>query len=321
MLLLGVPAIPRPALARPPRKTPPSTSAVPPPPESPEEQLARGRQAYLRSDLDGTVRVVHPLLYPEITLRSDEDVIEAHRLLALAYLFLHRDKDAEDELNSILALKPGFTLDPVTDPLIAIRFLDALKAREEERLRRIERQAAEHARLEEERHRAAEEERLRKTLQPNVIAVRTVEHHHYVLNFVPFGMGQLQNGERRKAIALLATQLALGATSLALWTTLEVRYAGGKTPVPIAEVPQANAIRVTSLVAGGLFWADVLYGIIDAMVHYQAEVVRETVLPPATTPATPPPGAPAAPHASLRLFPVASPAGWSGAGLSIQGVF
>ena len=307
---------------RPPRADAPAPSrpAPPTPPtveEPPEQRLARGRQAYLRDDFEGAIRAIRPLLYPEILLRTDDDVIEAHRLLALAYLFARDEKDAEDEFNAILQLRPGFALDPVVDPPAAIHFLDSLKRREAERLRRIEQREAEEARAAEERRRRDEEERIRRTLEPRVV-VRTVEKHFYLLNFVPFGAGQLQNGERKKAAVLLATQLALGATSLALWSALEIRYAGGSIPVPVDEVPQANAIRVSSIVAGGLFWADVVYGIVDAIVHYKPEVVRDPA-PPQQPPSPAP--SPAPPRASLGAFPLASPNGLAGAGLSIQGVF
>jgi hypothetical protein len=73
--------------------------------------------------------------------------------------------------------------------------------------------------------------------------------------------------------------------------------------VPTAEVPQAQAIQVASLVTGGLFWVDVVWGIIDASVHYQSQVIRSAPVAP--------------PRVSVHL---SMPAG-GGAGLTLQGAF
>ena len=78
--------------------------------ETPEERLARGQQAYLKSDFSAAVGALQPLLYPEILLRSEEDVQSAHRLLALAFLLQHAEPSAEAEFSALLQLNPSFAL-------------------------------------------------------------------------------------------------------------------------------------------------------------------------------------------------------------------
>lgn len=268
--------------------------------EAPEARLARGYQAYLRNDFAATVALVRGLLYPDIELRSYDDVQTAHRLLALAYLFLRDDQAAEHEFTALLQLKPDFALDPIVDPPQAIAFLEKLRARERQRLEALEqRRRAEDERRrqqDEARRHAEEEERIRQ-------ASKLIEKHWFALNFVPFGAGQFQNGQRAKGWAVFGSQLALGATSLALWTALQVEYDRGKRRVPQAEAHRAVAMSLASVTTGAIFWADVLWGIVDALIYYRPQVVR---------PAFPPPAA----RVSVRPYSTSS-----GGGLSLQGSF
>jgi hypothetical protein len=280
------------------------------PDEPPEERLGRARQAYLNNDFASTVAIARDLLYPVVRLRTEDDVEAAHRLLALAH-FLSRDyPSAEREFSTLLALRPDFALDAVIDPPQAITFLEQLRARELSRLEQIERrrrEEAERAAREDERRRREEEdrrvreaeERVRRSLKPVVI-----EKHSRWVCLVPLGAGQFQNGERGKGRALLSTQAVLGGTSLALWLALEARYDFGRTRVPRSEVSSAQALQIVSLVTGGLFWADVAYGVIDALVRFRPEVVR----------GAPPPSPP-----RVELVPQVLPQG--GAGLWLRGSF
>ena len=285
--------------------------------ETPEERLARGRQAYLRNDFPGAVSAIHELLYPEIQLRSDTDVQSAHRLLALAYFLDNQTPAAEREFRALMQLNPNFSLDSLSDPPRAVAFLEQLQQRERQRITEIEARRLAEAQ-ESERRRKEDEERIRKTLKPVTVLV---EHHSFAVNFVPFGVGQFQNGERAKGYAFLGSQFVLGATSLALWAALQIQYDSGKLKVPVPLLPdgtedhsakfRADAMGVTSVVAGGLFWVDVGWGIIDAIIHYKALVpVADPNAPASRTP--PPP-----PRATLGPF---TPNG-GGFGLSLQGAF
>lgn len=277
---------------------PPMSDAVPG--ETPEARLARGYQAYLRNDFAATVAIVRPLLYPDIALRSYDDVQTAHRLLALAHLFRGDGEAAEREFTALLQLKPDFALDPVVDPPQAIAFLEKLRAHERQRLEALEqrRRAEDELRRQhdEERRRAEEEERIRQ-------ASKLIEKHWLAMSFVPFGAGQFQNGQHAKGWVVFGSQLALGVTSLALWTTLQVEYDRGKRRVPQAEVHRAVSMSLASVTTGAIFWADVVWGIVDALVYYRPQVVR---------PAFPQ----QAPGVTVRPF---SSSG--GGGLSLQGSF
>jgi hypothetical protein len=145
------------------------------------------------------------------------------------------------------------------------------------------------------------EARLREKYKPIV-----VERHYFALDFVPFGAGQFLNGERRKAFALMGTQLILGAASLSLWGYLLIKYQNGSIPVPTDDVKTANGISNAAIAVGAVFWADVVLGIVDALIHYQSGVQ---------------PVAPAGSSLKPKVLaaPFALPSG--GGGLSLQGAF
>ena len=273
-----------------------------------EERLARARQAYLNNDFPATITLARDLLYPEVRLRKEEDVLAARRLLALAY-FLDQDRvSAQREFTALLAVQPDFALDPVLDPPQAMAFLEGLKASERQRLddierrRRDEAEAAEGRRRDEEARRLHEmEERLRRELKPV-----TIVRHNRWLNLVPLGFGQFQNGQRGKGAALLASQVALGVTSVSLWSTLQFKYDFGRRLVPLEERTSAQVMQYTHVIVGAAFWSSVAFGIIDGFLNYRPDEILDEPAPSPTRPRT-------------TLAPYVLPGG--GAGLSLQGAF
>lgn len=113
-------------------------------------------------------------------------------------------------------------------------------------------------------------------LTPSVVVV---ESRSYLLDFVPFGVGQLQQGRTRAGLLFASTELILGATSVAAYlaidglvrqstftgdprlTTLTVRA------IPAGRMGEANALSAVKLVSGIAFYALCALGIIDAVFH------------------------------------------------------
>ena len=52
-------------------------------------QLGRAKLAYQRGDYGAAVLLLHPLLYPQALLAQEDQVLLAHKLLALSYFFEH----------------------------------------------------------------------------------------------------------------------------------------------------------------------------------------------------------------------------------------
>lgn len=241
---------------------------------SPEQDLREAAQAYSRGEYASAIKLLRPLLYPRIRLASQDQVVRAHKLLGVSYIFEKDRDEAERQFMAILSLRPDYTLDPLVDPPAAVKFLEGVKRRNSAKLREIqerERREAERRRLEAERKR--DEERRKALAREQTVVERTVTRRVYWVSFLPLGLGQLQNGQRAKGFTLMGTQLALGGLSLT--SALAYRYTWPTGRIPAAEYDRARALAITQVVSGALCLAAVAYGIIDALVYYRAETVSE----------------------------------------------
>lgn len=295
--------------AQPQRPAPPPAPAPTRATTTPEQKLERARLAYLRGDYGAAVATLRPLLYPQTLLAVEDQVILAHKLLAISAFFEHDEAAAEQEFNVLLSLRPDFALDPVVDPLQAVAFLDDIRRRNTERLQEIRRRQAE-----EEQRRRAEAEALQKQAEllaekrsRRIYIERVVHRRFSALDLVPFGVPQLVARRRAVGAVLLAGQALSGGGSLGTWLAVRLLYPDGK--VPTAQLKTAQALTGVYLGSGALFWGLVLGGLIDALVHARTVVeVRELAAPPADLPApksdssseTRPPSSSSPPPVSLR---------------------
>lgn len=294
LLLLGAPlpslAQPlHPASPRPPAPAAPKKEAPPPglgrsaaaAAPSPERTLERAKLAYQRGDYAAAVAMLRPLLYPQTLLSAEDQVLLAHRLLAISSLFEHDETGSEQEFNLLLSLRPDFALDPVVDPLQAVAFLDDIRRRNEQRLQEIRRRQAE-----EEQRRKAEAEQLAKQAeelakkQTRVVYYeRTVQRRFSAVDLLPLGIPQLASKRRGVGAALFTTELVLGGASLSTWITVQLRYPNRQFPAK--EYVTAQALTGTYLATGVAFWGLVAYGLIDALLHARTQTtVRELSAPP-----------------------------------------
>lgn len=244
----------------------------------PRAALDLGRVAYERGDYKAAIDRLHPLLYPRTELGTEDEVLEAHRLLALSYFFIKKEPEAEQEITALLSLKPSFELDPVVDPPTAVSFFQSVRRKQAGRLREMERlqqEESERAKREDERQRREAHARAER-----VYIERQVERHSRLLAFVPFGVGQAQNHQPRKAIAIAVTEVTLGAAWAALTLAIGQRYPRGV--VPRADRGVALTLVSLQIATGTAFWVVVTAGIVDALLHYVPEIVtyRELPAPP-----------------------------------------
>jgi hypothetical protein len=277
----------------------------------PSEEFQRGRTAFLRGEYQRAIKTLTPLLYPELRLESEDEVIQAHRLLGVSHLFEHQPDQARVEFRKLLELAPDFRLDALLDPPRVVDFFNDVLREQQSELGDIE------ARL-----KKREAEMARRNGQ---VLERRIERRSFLLNFVPFGVGQFQNQQRRKGWLFFGTEAALAGTSMAAFVTNFALY--GIKPVrpcldPVLAGPDGrpgqctreridhsgedvsrNLTRV-QMISGGLFFAVAIWGVVDAIRHFQSEVtVGETL-------AGPPP------ITSFRIVPSLSPR-VDGAGLAL----
>lgn len=261
----------------------PAAPAAEPLGESPEETLARARQAYARGEHGAVVAIARALLYPEPRLAGESE-IAAHRLLALSYVRLHENRLAEQEFHTLLQLREDFALDLI-DPPQARLMLDRIRRHNREKLDRIL-----------EQRRREESERKQREIEaqtpppapvpvpvPRLVLERTIEKHSRLVSLVPFGVGQFQNGERKKGFALLATESFFAAASVSLFASILIIFPNGRyrtsSDPTLDQTRLARGLQLSQVLTGAVFWAEVLYGLIDAQVHFVPQVVRERKLP------------------------------------------
>jgi len=243
----------------------------------------RGRTAFGRAEYQRAIDILHPLLYPEVVLDSEGEVVQARRMLGVAYLFQNQPDEARREFRKLLELRPDYRFDPLLDPQQVVDFFNGVLSEEkatiekfEERRRQRDKAAAEQRRL--------DIERLSKP--PTVLQY---ERHSYAINFVPFGAGQFQNGERRKGWFFFGAEALLGAVSVGAFATnlglygltpnrgCKIRLADGMacptTSIDHAQEDTSRALLGVQVVSGGLFFAVAIWGVIDAMAHFQPDVL------------------------------------------------
>lgn len=270
---------PHPPIRREPSRPP---SPVPSPTDqSPEARLQRGKLAYQRGDYAAAVLTLRPLLYPQTLLAQEDQLILAHKLLALSYFFEHDEPGAEQEFNLLLSLRPDFALDQLVDPLKAVAFLDEIRRRNEQRLEEIRRRQQE-----EEQRQKAEAEALQKRAEQlaqkqakRVYYERVVHRKLSPLQFVPFGVPQLADGRVAAGTIFLIGEALTGAASAGTWLTVRLRYPDNTFPA--REYQAAQALTGTYLGTGSAFWVLVLAGLVDALWHARTTVeIRELTAPP-----------------------------------------
>jgi tetratricopeptide (TPR) repeat protein len=273
---------------------------------------------------------------------SEEELAELHRLAGLAAFNLNRLEDASRHLKALLRLEPDHSLDPFVVPPPAVTYFDGLKrdmstelefVRQERRLR-LERERAAAERRAKERLDAEAARRRAETLARQV-TVRTVEKRSFLVNFVPFGAGQFQQGRNGMGVVFAATEGVLAVTSVLSYFAYEslfetasivrddVLTPDGKSSVTVRYIPTARSkqARTWSMLKYGAasgFYTVYALGVADALWHHQDQVVGTHIealpapLPASSPPATPEP----APPPSARLF-LSPSAGGLGAGLSV----
>ncbi|HSS40647.1 MAG TPA: tetratricopeptide repeat protein [Polyangia bacterium] len=261
---------------------------------TPREAFERGRTAFGRAEYRRAIEILNPLLYPEVVLDSEGEVVQAHRMLGVAYLYANRPADAKREFHKLLELRPDYRFDPLLDPQPVVDTFNAVVKEEETEIAAIEMRR--HQRDEELAARRQREARL----HPASASVVVYERHSYLLNFVPFGAGQFQNGQRRKGWLFLSVEGGLAAISLGAFLTNFALYGieprrhcliprmddatGLPVPCPTNQIDhsQENTSRYllgVQLVSGGLFLAAAIWGVVDALRHCQ----RDMLLPTAPT--------------------------------------
>jgi tetratricopeptide (TPR) repeat protein len=221
---------------------------------TPVDALNRARNAYAYGNYAEAIQVLRSVLYP-LKLRDEDRIVEARQLLGVCHYFVKDLEAAREEFERLLYLRPKHELDPLLIPPPVIEFFEKVREKIRDRLARLHPE-------------------VRRAPAGPVTIVREVERRHLVLSFVPFGVGQFQNGRAGKAAFFLSAQVATLATNLITYAIAESKRLPDGRFDPRDEGLARN-LRAAQIVSLSAFGALVAWGIVDAVLEYRAEVVRE----------------------------------------------
>lgn len=221
---------------------------------TPAEDLERARQTFRAGDFQSAQPLLSFLLYPTPRLARQDDLLEAHVLLG-ACGFETGDRElARREFEQALYLSAELNLETLLFSAGAVRFFEDTKAALEERQRRNA----------EKRALAEERERLLRYRESLIV----YEVRPFYVNFVPFGAGQFQNGNRTRGVLFATGQAVTFAASAGIWLYLVNQY-GFNGRVPTEDAETARLLQQVEIGVGATFWALYGWSVVDALLHYK----------------------------------------------------
>jgi hypothetical protein len=261
-----------------------------------------GRRAYEQRRYQEVVNRLRPLLYPSILLASEEQTIDAHKLLAISHFLLDDREAAKRELVSLIGYRPDYVFDPTADPPKAVEFFEVVRRDLDKRAK----EARDRQAREEERRRLEEELARRRVVfvDRTQIVERVVDRRTRWPLYVPFGYGQFDNRQRGKGWFFLSAESVLLAGTI----TSAAIYGAGQGHWHRSDKTAIYALQSTVWAGGAAFVGVLVWGVVDALKNAPP---RESVITKDPVPA--PPGRPPAPaRVSFRLTP---------GGLALEGAF
>jgi tetratricopeptide (TPR) repeat protein len=249
----------------------------------PAEEYQRGKNAYDRGEYGRAVEIIQPLLYPEIRLQSEHQIVHAHRILGVSYLFEGQEPEATREFRKLLQMNPEYKFDPLLDPPEVVDFFNGVRKDYGSELAQLEKK-----RKEAELARKTYFEECEKVRAGPSVIERRFGRNSFTISFIPFGAGQFQNGHRKKGWAFLTAESVLAAVSVgAFATNLAVyglrprrtcRYDVGDAACPPEMIDHTDENRSrwltrVQMASGALFFGTVIWGILDAIYYYQPETL------------------------------------------------
>jgi hypothetical protein len=254
-------------------------------------QLALARSQFVHGEFRKVVDTLEHELYPQAHISDEEELKEAHLLLATSYFFLDNRDKARQEFSALLFLDPGRELDPVVTNPNVYEFFTKIKDEKRQKLEEVNKI----------RQREAQE---KNKPSREVVITRTIHETSTFSNFIPFGYGQFRNGDPGKGAFFLISELLTAGGSIGLAAYQIGTYGWPVKYSTAAEKDQIQLLRDAQLVTGGLFFLFYAIGTWDSFAS-RPPAVQETRTERLLTPQAPAPAPPA--KSSLLLVPILAP--------------
>jgi hypothetical protein len=270
---------------------------------TPRDDLKAANKAFREGQYGDARDKYNALLYPDIQLADSNDLVEAYVNLGVCRLETGDDPGAKREFEKALQIDPNRQLDPlVITNKKAIALFDDTKA--DIRVR-AEREAN--------AQREAKERQRIRDIKRSMIGV---QGNQKLLIGIPFGVGQFQNGDRRKGAFFLGAGLVTFTTSVGIFAYLTNKYGIKSDKVPLDEGPRVRRLQQIEIGTGIAFWGLWVWGAIDAYRHFKPQTrvkLDESLLPPELRENPPPPKKKE--KTSYHLVPMLTPDGGAGIGI------
>ncbi len=227
-----------------------------------EDALRRAKNEYAYGNYDAAVDQLRALLYP-MKLSTDAQVIEARKYLALSYYLLDRLDEVGEEFAKLLHLDPDYELDPYTVAPPVIDMFESIRRQLKPELDII--------------RQLKSDKQIDQPLKPGVQREieRTITQRSELATFLPFGVGQFQNGHVGWGVAFAVSEALLLAVNVTAYL-LAVQGVGNNYPSDDRGTVQALTVtQYASLAMFGLVWS---LGIFHARLHFVPEVEGPTVV-------------------------------------------
>ena len=310
-----------------------------PPPTARAEAVLLARNEFRKGNFRETIKLLETAAAAN-ALQDPTDKLESAQLQGLSHVYLGESDEARSHFREILLANPDYDLDPLIygedarNLVAAARMepdLQPLLAERREEIRQAKVREAE-------ARRAAEEaERRRRELAAIPEQVPTVVRHNALLNVLPFGIPQIEQGRIVPGVSFAVAQtVTLAATVLTYTMVHSLIDKNGKTDgkVDPEDLPAAQRWRAGNWVCFGAAGAVYLGGVLDAFVAHKDQTIKlvpreeylklreegEVVpaLPPTSPVAPSPSTAPSHPKPSASLFLSPLP---GGAAMGLTGRF
>lgn len=245
------------------------------PETDPEQQYELAKNAFYYQDYDRTISLLEPLLTPRVRLTFKEQLLHTREMLGASYWWRKDAARFREQFTRLLQDNPRFVLDAFYYPPEMVRDFSDLKQ-----------QLVEAGLIQ---------------VPPDEVPKPKVETQTYVMTplalaLVPFGVGQFANADTSGGILFLSLESGLLAANIGSWLWMYSANPHGTD----------RTVGLWCLYGSlGLLTGTAIWGIIDAVLNYEAKRLIE---PPSS------PGPDAAMPEGPWLAPSGFSLGWGGVG-------
>jgi hypothetical protein len=235
---------------------------------TPGGDLDAARKSFREHDWDRTVKLATSLIYPEESLSSPDDIVEAHVLLGASDYELGDPRTARHEFEKALEIERDRELTHNVFSDGVVKLFDDTKAE-------LDRQDRER---EQEEKDAIDKQKIETFLA----SAHTYEAHPYFVNFVPFGAGQFQNHQTRRGVLLAIGEGATFGVSAGIWFYLVGTYGISANNVPLSQAQTVRTLQQVEIGTGVACIGLYALGVVDALLHYRPSEEKksdESILP------------------------------------------